>query len=175
MNPRSLSKPQYGAERLEACSAPFSCSRRWRCLRLDFPPAEAYSLAALIFAAPYAANVGTRFLLPALPFIALSMGLAVGRWQVAVAALVVAHAVLSWPSVATRYCAPNAWRLISKIPIRQALRIESEESFLNFRLSQWGTMRMIDAKVPPGGKVFTYTASPEAYTSREILVGYQSA
>ena len=131
--------------------------------------------AALLFGIPYMANIGTRFLLPALPFVALSMGLAVSASRAATAALVIAHAILCWPSVVSRYCSPNAWRLLPKIPVRPALRIEREESFLNFRLPHWGTARMIDKLVPPGAKVFAFNGTPEAYTTHEIVVGFQSA
>jgi hypothetical protein len=144
-------------------------------LALRSPAGRRLLGAALLFGIPYMANIGTRFLLPALPFVALSMGLAVAGSRAATAALLIAHAILSWPAVVTRYCSPNAWRLIQKIPVRQALRIESEESFLNFRLPHWGTARMIDKLVPTGAKVFTFNGTPEAYTGHEIVVGFQSA
>ena len=127
-------------------------------------------LAAVIFLIPYTANIGTRFLIPALPFVALSMGLAVAGSTPAALTLAVAHAIFSWPLVIALYCQPDAWRLLSKIPLRQALRLESEDSFLNFRMAHYGTARMLDKLVPPGGKVFTFSGAPEAYTSREILV-----
>jgi hypothetical protein len=132
-------------------------------------------LAAAVFLIPYTANIGTRFLIPALPFVALSMGLAVAGSTPAALTLAVAHAILSWPLVIALYCPPDAWRLLAKIPLRQALRLESEESFLNFRMAHYGTARMLEKLVPPGGKVFTFSGAPEAYTSREILVAYQSA
>jgi hypothetical protein len=144
-------------------------------LALRWPAGRSLLVAAVFFAAPYAANMGTRFLLPALPFVALSMGLALGSFRVAAATLVLAHAVLSWPAVMPKYCAPNAWRLLKKIPVRQALRIESEESYLNFRLPYWAMMRAIDLKVPKGAKVFAFSGTPEAYTSRDVLIAYQSA
>src|SRR5207253_3064560 len=50
-----------------------------------------------------------------------------------------------------------------------------EASFLNFRMPQYGMVRMFDALVPAGGKVFTYSGAPNAYTERDILVAYQSA
>jgi hypothetical protein len=132
-------------------------------------------LAGLIFLIPYSANIGTRFLIPALPFIALSMGLAVAGSNLAALTMALAHAIFSWPLMLTVYCPPDAWRLLPKIPVRQALRIESEESFLNFRMAYYGAARMIDKLVPAGGKVFTYSGAPEAYTSRDIVVAYQSA
>jgi hypothetical protein len=62
-----------------------------------------------------------------------------------------------------------------KIPIRQALRIEPEASYLNFKTGMYGTARMIEELVPPGEKVFTFGGAAQSYTSREILVAYQSA
>src|SRR5207245_9039299 len=140
------------------------------------PPARRSLLgAALLFGIPYMANIATRFLFPALPFVALSIGVAMAGSRAATVALVIAHTILSWPAVVTRYCSPNAWRLIQKIPVRQALRTESEESFLNFRLAHWGTARMIDKLVPAGAKVFSFNGAPEAHTSHETVVGFQSA
>ena len=144
-------------------------------LSLRWPAGRSLLAAALVFALPYAANIGTRFLIPALPFVALSMALAVTRWPAAAFTLTIAHAVLSWPLVVAAYCAPDAWRLLEKIPIRQALRIETEESYLNFRLGTYGMARQIEQLVPAGARVFTFGGAAEAYTTREILVAYQSA
>jgi hypothetical protein len=144
-------------------------------LALRTPAGRSLLLAALLFGITYLGNIGTRFLLPALPFVALSMGLALAGSRAATAALLVAHAILSWPPVVARYCSPAAWRLLPKIPLRPALRIESEASFLNSRLPHWGTARMIDKLVPDGAKVFSFTGVPEAYTTHEIVVGFQSA
>src|SRR5262245_52559176 len=144
-------------------------------LALRFPAGRSLLLAALVFLIPYPANIGTRFLILALPFVALSMGLVVERSTLAALTLTIVHAIFSWPLMLAVYCPPDAWRLLSKIPLRQALRIESEESYLNFRMPHYGTARMIDNLVPAGGKVFSYSGAPEAYTSRDILVAYQSA
>jgi hypothetical protein len=89
--------------------------------------------------------------------------------------LVLAHGFLSWPSVIEAYAAPDAWRLLPKVPLRQALRIEPEESYLNFRVGSYGMARLIEKEVPPDGKVLTFSGAAEAYTTREILTVYQSA
>jgi hypothetical protein len=144
-------------------------------LALRSPAGRQLLLAALVFLIPYSANIGTRFLIPALPFVALSMGLAVSGSNLSAVTLTLAHAILCWPLMLSVYCPPDAWRLLAKIPLRQALRIEPEESYLNFRMAHYGTALMIDKLVPPGGKVFSFSGAPEAYTSRDILVAYQSA
>ncbi len=85
-------------------------------LALRFAAGRQLLLAALLFGIPYIGNTGTRFLLPVLPFVALSMGLAVAGSSIAAVALIVAHSILSWPAMIPRYCSPYAWRLTPKIP-----------------------------------------------------------
>jgi hypothetical protein len=131
-------------------------------------------LAAAIFAAPYAANVSTRFLIPALPFVAMAMALSLTRVPRAAVALVAIHAFLSWPDVVRRYAKPDAWRL-AKVPFREALRIKPEPGFLESNLPLYGIVRRIDELTPPGSTVFTDVSIPDAYTSRNIRVSYQSA
>jgi hypothetical protein len=67
--------------------------------------------AALLFALPYPANIGTRFLLPAAVFVAPAMGIALLRWRAAGACLALAAAVSVWPAVAALYCDVYAFRL----------------------------------------------------------------
>src|SRR5262249_40032356 len=106
-------------------------------LALRFPAGRSLLLAALVFLIPYPATSGTPFLIPPLPFVALSMGLVVGRSTLAALTLTVMHTIFSWPLMLAEYCPPDAWRLLAKIPLRQALRIETEESYLNFRLPHY--------------------------------------
>jgi hypothetical protein len=131
-------------------------------------------LAALVFGANYFTNIGARFLIPVLPFVALAMMLVLGRIPQLAVALALIHAVISWPSVVKRYCAPDAWHLV-KVPFREALRIKPEEGFLESNLPYYGVDRMIERLTPQDATVLTLTPIPEAYTSRNILVAYQSA
>jgi hypothetical protein len=131
-------------------------------------------LAALVFGAGYFSNIGTRFLIPALPFAALAMLLALRRYPRAVLALALVHAVISWPSMVRRYSKPDAWRL-AKIPWREALRIKPEEGFLYSNLPDYGVTRMVEQRTAPGSTVLSFTPIPEAYTSRYIRVPYESA
>jgi len=34
---------------------------------------------------------------------------------------------------------------------------------------------MVEAKTPPGSRILTFGSIPEAYTTRDVLVSYQSA
>jgi len=143
-------------------------------LALRFPAGRQLWLAAVIFALPYAANIGTRFLIPSAPYLSLALALAFADLNLVLIALVLGHTISCWPFVARLYCSPAAWRL-ADIPAKAALRIEPEADFLNRRAPQYAEARMIDQIVPPSGKVFAFSQVAEAYTSREILVSYQAA
>jgi hypothetical protein len=130
--------------------------------------------AAVVFGAFYFSNIGTRFLIPPLPYVALAMMLAFSRVPALAVAVAVVHCVISWPTVIPRYSQPGAWRLNS-IPWKAALRITPEEEYLEKRLPNYGVARMVERTTPPGATIFAFSAPPEAYTSRKILVAYQSA
>ena len=141
---------------------------------LRWPAGRRLMLAALIFLLPYWANIGTRFLLPALPFVALSMALIMERIPGVLPALILAHAVASWPSLVDKYCAGYAWHLDAKIPIRAALRKERQEEYLYRTRLEYRVAKMVEGIVPPGGKVFAFSPIAESYISREIVTGSYS-
>ena len=130
-------------------------------------------LAAGVFGIIYFFNISTRFLIPALPFVALALCLVLAR-QPRIAVLVVAiHAVLSWPDVVKRYCRFDAWHLM-KVPYREALRIKPEDGYLESNLPLYGAVRLIERSTPSGSTIFAQTPIPEAYTSRHIQIGFQA-
>jgi hypothetical protein len=94
------------------------------------------------------------------------------RIPAALPALIVAHAVLCWPSVMQRY-ADGGLRVRHFLP-REALRLTPEESTLAYRLPGFQAAQMVERLVPPGGRVFCFGTLPEAYTSRELLIYYES-
>jgi hypothetical protein len=132
-------------------------------------------LAAAIFGSTYFLNIGTRFLIPAAPYVSLAMGLAVAQAVGLAPLLVVAHVLASWPSSISLYYDQWAWQVDQPFPYKQALRIESEEGWLNRSMPSYAIARMIERVVPNGQRVFSTGGVAEAYTTREILVGYQSA
>ncbi len=131
-------------------------------------------LAALIYALPYSSNFGTRFLIPSLPFVSIAMALAFLRVKYLAPALVLAHAVLSWPQVVPRYSSPYAWRLVH-MPWKAALGIQKKEAFLEAESPGYVLARLIDERVPPGAKVFGFSGPAMAYGTREFLVFYEGA
>lgn len=130
--------------------------------------------AAAIFTLPYLANIGTRFLIPALPFYAFTLALVLTEMQLALAAIVALHAVLSWPSIASLYTAPHPW-MLGRIPLKQALRIESEDSWLSRKQPDYRIGRLIEQHVQPKERVLSLSGVPESYTTREVQVSFQSA
>jgi hypothetical protein len=143
-------------------------------LALRFRAGRRLLLAAGVLLVPYFGNIGTRFIIPCLPFIALAMTLAVGNLPRIVAALVLFHAISAWPPMIPFYADPIAWKIIH-FPLQAALRRQSEDSFLRQRLYGYPEARMIEEHVPRGERVLTMTSIADAQTSREILVSFQAA
>jgi hypothetical protein len=131
-------------------------------------------LAAIVFALPYYANVGTRFLIPAAPFLCVALALAFANIGWLLMLLTLAHAISCLPSVQRFYTTSTSWRLV-RIPFKAALRMEPEEKYLSRRVPQYDEARLIERLVPPGERVFAFTQMADAYLSREILVKYQGA
>jgi hypothetical protein len=131
-------------------------------------------LAAAVFLVSYPANIGTRFLIPHLPFLALAMGLVLENWKAMAPLLVVAHGIGAWPPYMKAYCDPWALRL-EHVPVKAAFRIETEENYLQWRMPDYLVSRMIEDYVPPRSRVLAFEAPPQAYTTRNILVSYQAA
>jgi hypothetical protein len=142
-------------------------------LALRRPEGRRLLLPAAVFGSTYFLNISTRFLIPALPFVALAMCLVLARWPRMALAIVGLHAVLSWPDVVKRYSRFDSWHLM-KVPYREALRIKPEEGYLESNLPLYGAARLIDASTVPDATIFTQTPIPEAYTSRHIQVGFQA-
>jgi hypothetical protein len=143
-------------------------------LGLGNPFGRRLALAALVFALPYAANIGSRFLIPAVPFAAFGLALGLARWPWLALALALAHLAAGLPPVASRYCDPYAWR-IGRVGWREALRLEKLDDWMRRKWPPWLVARMVERFVPPGGVVFSFNGIPDAYTGREIRVDYQGA
>jgi len=126
-------------------------------------------LAGAVFGLTYPLDIGTRFLIPCLPYISLGMGLAFSETRVLGLLLLAAHLFLSHPKLVATYCDPGAWR-VETVQLHAALRRGPEEDFLASRLPAYAITRRLDQLVPPGGRIFTVRPVPAAYTSREVLV-----
>ncbi len=138
------------------------------------PRGRRLALAAAFSAAPWFSNIGTRFLIPALPFIALAIALALSRWPRSSIALMLVNAALCWPAVLSLYCAPYSWR-ISRFPLKAALRITPPQQFIETWAPEIRFARLIQEHTPADAIIYTAQPIMEAYTDRTILLDYAAA
>lgn len=131
-------------------------------------------IAAMLVSATYVANVGTRFLIPGLPFFSFLIALPLAEWPVLLGGLMIVHAGLSWPSMIPRYADEYAWRM-DGFPLREALRLTDTDDFLQRAIPTYAATRLIEGFVPENEAVFAQTGMPDAYTRRTIRVSFQSA
>jgi len=143
-------------------------------LALRYREGRRLILPGLLLLAAYFGNIGTRFLIPCLPFFALGIALALANWKIPLAALVTIQAVMSWPAVLPLYANQYLWR-IETFPWEAALRIIPQEEYLRRNLNHYDVVRMIEENVPAGERVFSLTGFAESYTSRDILSGTEAA
>jgi hypothetical protein len=143
-------------------------------LALRFRAGRRLLTAALLLGLPYYANFGTRFLIPALPFVSMAMALAVGSWPPLLLIAMLVHAFLSWPTEIQRYSDAYVWRL-EGTPILEALRLAPQDRFLREHSDAYGAARMVEAKVPEGEPILGTAGVAYAYCRRDFLIDYQSA
>ncbi len=133
-------------------------------------------IAGILLTLPWLSNVGTRFLMPGLPFLALAMILALDmalpRW-LAWAALIF-QAISCWPYVLAHYERPGLWRLHG-FPWQAALRVYSEEVYLDGALGDYRVAEMVNAQTKPQSVVLGLSSLADAYVDREIVQHWQSA
>lgn len=147
-------------------------------LSLRFAEGRRCLAAALFFLLPYPANIGPRFLIPALPFVATGMafGLDFRGWSRYVFALLIAAAaIFGWPRVVRHYRSPAGTWQIATMPWKAALGFIRPEDYLEQRSAEYRIARMIDAQVPLGERVWSTIEVAESYEKPDVLVSYQSA
>jgi hypothetical protein len=88
--------------------------------------------------------------------------------------LALAHSVVSWPAIIPKYSHPYVWRL-KRVPWREALRIHPANEYLEAHLNYYRIDQLLEHATEPGATVLTYQGIPEAYTSRRVLLEYESA
>ena len=148
-------------------------------LALRFRAGRRLLACGVVMGALYFTNLGTRFLIPCLPFVALAMALAVStekeKLAPVLALAMVFHAYTSWPSQLEHTAAQGSWKLDNKILYRQALRLVPQERYLRESFSGYGAAMLVDSVVPKGERVLALGEVPQSYTARDILISYQSA
>ncbi|MBI4890348.1 MAG: glycosyltransferase family 39 protein [Acidobacteria bacterium] len=127
---------------------------------LRTPAGRALLGAALILALPWTRNIGARFFMPAFALLALSLVLVLPRRLAPV--LLLLQALLCWPAVLDLYSSPNAWRLRG-FPSDAALRIESEDHYLERSLPDYRFTRLAARQLRENEPLLDLTALPFAY------------
>jgi hypothetical protein len=143
-------------------------------IALDRSQGRRLLFAALLFGMAAFLNSGTRFLIPALPFLALAMGLGMEHAPRVLPVFAGAAALFVFPPVLARYADSWAWH-VSTFPVRAALRLDREDAFLAASVTGYGLKWAVESNVPPGEKIFSFDTRPEAYIERPIVVSYESA
>jgi hypothetical protein len=98
-------------------------------LALRYSAGRRLLAAGVMLGALYLTNVGTRFLIPCLPFFSMAMALALTNVRPLLVLLEVFHAFASWPSGLRLYANEHVWAL-DKITYKQALRLIPPETYL---------------------------------------------
>ncbi len=130
--------------------------------------------AGALLLATYFFNIENRMLIPCLPFFSLSMALALDFSPALLMVLMLFHAITSWPVGIRVYASPSVWSL-NRILYREALRIVPQDVALRRASETYGMARMIELNVPKGERVLAMEQVASSYTSREVLVGFESA
>jgi hypothetical protein len=119
-------------------------------------------------------NIGARFLMPAIPFLALFLAIAVSRWPGMLPVLLLIHGISSWPSVLARWSEPGAMQLGPIPSISEVVRTIPEGESLKKRLPAYDAARWFEKNVARGDRIFAYSTFPEAYTVHHACVAYES-
>lgn len=161
-------------ERLQGFFGPVFLLAPLALLSLRRPAGRRLLLAGAVFGLPWFLNIGTRFLIPALPPLALALVLAAERPLWLLPSIMVLHGFLSWYASPVRYFDQYAPR-IAAAPLRAAFRLESESEYLARCEPGYVIDRMIERQVPPGNRVFSFEPIAESWTTREIVTGQYAA
>jgi hypothetical protein len=132
-------------------------------------------LAGAVFLLPYFSSIGARFMIPALPFMSLAIALAFENASFLLFILMLAAGLVCWPPVVNMYCEVPAWGRPSRMPLRQALRLESEESWLGRKSPAYAIANLLEQKVPESGNVFAFGTPARSYLTRKVTVRFESA
>jgi hypothetical protein len=142
-------------------------------LALRFREGRQLLLAALLLGSTYFGNIGTRFLIPIVPFVSLALALAISNLPWLLLALVAADVIVCWPAMYGLCCNLGAWE-IDNVPVKAALRLQSEDAYLS-RDPDYTVVRMIGRVVPPGDRILAVGQGGRSYLPRELLIGFQGA
>ena len=126
---------------------------------------------AIVLSAPWLLNWGTRFLMPAIPFLAGAMVMAVPRWGAY--GLFGLHAITAFPFSVDLY-SPDAWHLNS-FPIAAALHIEPEADYMRRVSWDYQIGQMVEAHTRPQDHILDLYGIERALVDRDMVGDWQSS
>jgi len=143
-------------------------------LALRHPHGRKLLLAGLVYAVPAFWNTEIRFLIPAIPFLALALGLAMEHSAGALPAVALLQTILCWPAIMDTYCDRNAWR-VRGFQFAAAVQPEAESHYIASHVGDYALKSAIEQDVPMGQGIFSFAGRAAAYLDRDIVVGYESS
>lgn len=141
-------------------------------LALRRPEGRWLAAGAVLAATPWLFNIGTRFLIPALPFVAALLMAALPR--LAATLLLGVHLLTSWPAIIPLY-APAAWALPRTLPWRAALGLEDRAAYQRKWSDEFNIAELLKRHTPAGSRILDLANAPAAITPRELINAWQSA
>lgn len=143
-----------------------------------WPQSRLLMLAALAAGLGFPHNRSIRFLIPALPMLAMVLTYVLNRLpasRIVLCVVAVAHLATSWPPLLDRIYRNPGWHL-EHIPWHVALRKTPEAMWLMWHSEEYIITRKIDSLIPPDEPIFTTGGQlARSYTHRKVFVSYQSA
>jgi hypothetical protein len=141
-------------------------------LALRRPAGRACLAAAVLLAIPWWFNSGARFLMPAVAFAALALGMVLPR--PAAWAAIVLQAALCWPQVIDTWETRVAFRL-HEFPLAAALRLTPEAEYIRNREEQYNVAKLAERLTPPDARILALMPVANAYLDRDVRVTWHSA
>jgi hypothetical protein len=121
-------------------------------------------------------NPITRFAIPTLPFIALALCIGLARWRtgtVLLASVLALHVAMDFPLLIERW--NKQWvTAIRTVPWRQALRMETPESYWRRLLPTYEALRHLEVNSPPESRVLALDDQSQFFTTRVLANPYAS-
>jgi len=117
---------------------------------------------AVVAAVPWTMNIGARFLMPPMAFVALALASALPARMLP--ALLAIHAALSLPVAMDHYAGTHAWRL-KGWPWQAAFRVLPEAEYLRANYFEYNVARMVASHVKKNEGVVDLVGVPLLYSN----------
>jgi hypothetical protein len=143
-----------------------------------WPQSRFLMMAALAAGFAFPNDRSARFLIPALPLLAMTLAFVLRRVpgsRILLCLLAVAQLAMCWPPLLDDLYQNPGWH-IKPMRWRVALRHTPEDVWLTEQSEEYAVTRAIDRMIPMGETVFSMgTQLAKSYSTRKILVSFQSA